>query len=672
MRMQAIAESDVARLKPESRELLVEYARGVNYFIDTHRGDYSLEFSLPGHAYDPRPWSLTDSVLAGLVMFRDLTDSSKFEMDEGKLMSRADPAKIALLFPASQGAYVTPGSNNWAVSGAHAANGKPMLANDPHLAYAIPGTWYLAHLKAPGLDVTGATLPGVPGVISGHNEQIAWGVTNLQADVMDLYAEQMDEGTGRYLFQGRLEQAQLDRQLIGVKGGKPVQVDTWITRHGPVIAHEGGKSYSVRWSAADGFDIPFLDINRAQNWQQFRAALAGFWGPGQNFVYADRAGHIGYQATGRVPIRRDFDGDVPLDGSSGKYEWDGYIPFEQMPWVYDPPSGLVATANQRTFPPDFAYRVTGSFADPYRINQIRALLCAKPTLTVADMLAIQKDVYSEYDHFLAQQVVAAVQKRGPKDSIMREAATVLQRWNGQMEKDQAAPMMTQLLSTQLGTALVTSALRQRMSEQEQAQLRSKPANSSEKNGERARPLASLSAGPDILPRPFVIENLLRKRPAGWVPENDWDGWLVRNLAAALEQGRRRQGTPVSKWRWGKILQWKFSHPVGRQLPMVGGLFNIGPVEMSGSGTTVKQTTGALGPSERMVVDFGQLDQSVQNLPAGESGFVASPHYKDQWAAYYAGQSFPMEFEHVDGKEQLRVRAASTPERENNTFGQRFR
>jgi penicillin amidase len=632
MRMREIAEKDVGRLRPEDRALMVEYARGVNYFIDTHRGNYSVEFSLPGHKYDPRPWTMADTVLAGLVMFRNLTDSVATDFDKGKLLQACiDPHKFHLLFPAVQGAYVKPGSNAWAVSGAHTADGKSMAANDPHLEYGIPGTWHLVHLKAPGLDVSGAALPGVPGVISGHNRQIAWGVTNLQSDVMDLYIEQIDERTGRYAYQGKAEQAQLDRQFIGVRNAAPVQIDTWVTRHGPVVMHQNGKAYSMRWSAADGFGFPFFDIDRAQNWQQFRAALALFWGPGQNFIYADKFGNIGYQAAGRIPIRNGFDGDVPLDGSSGKFEWSDYIPFEQLPNAYNPDGGIVATANQDPFTPGYPYRVAGSYADPYRVHQIRALLKAKPKLTVEDMLAIQKDVYSAYDRFLAQQVTAAFRKRGSNDELIRDAFPVLRDWNGQMEKDQAAPMMTELLSNTLRAALVRATV--------------------ETSGRSTQP-------PRLVPRPWIVELLLRSRPPGWVPKDDWDGWLLQNFASALEDGRKQQGTPVAHWRWGRMLEWTLAHPIGKQLPFIDRFFNIGPVEMSGAGTTVKQTTTTLGPSERMVVDFGDLDSSVQNLLAGESGSVASPHYKDQWPAYYTGESFPMEFDHVDAKEVLRVKPAT--------------
>jgi penicillin G amidase len=631
MRMRPIAEADAAHLSPEERELLVEYARGVNHFIDMHRGGYSLEFSLPGHAYDPRPWTITDSILVGLVMFRDLTDSAAQDLERGELLAAAkDPAKLRILFPPVQGGRLSPGSNAWAVSGAHTADGKPMVANDPHLSYGIPGTWHLVHLKAPGVNVSGGALPGVPGVITGHNSQIAWGVTNLQADVLDIYIEQIDEQTGRYLYQGHTEQAQLDTQTIAVRGGKPVTVNTWITRHGPVIAALKGRGYSMKWSAAEGFSFPFWMIDRARNWNDFRAALSTFWGPAQNFVFGDRAGNIGYQAAGRVPIRKGFDSNIPLDGTSGNYEWSGYIPFEQMPSVYNPPSGIVATANQNPFPPDYPYSVDGSYADPYRVGQIRSLLCAKNKLSVEDMLAVQKDVYSSYDSFLARQVVTASQRHGTGGSKFVDAAiSLLRTWDGQMDKDEAAPMVTQLLSSQLATALLQLAVSR-----------------------------NISTGTPTLPRPFVVETLFRTRPAGWVPSNDWDAWLLQNLNAALEAGRRRQGSPVSKWRWGKMLHWDFQHPVGKQLPLVSSFFNIGPVPMSGSGTTVKQTTATLGPSERMVVDLGDLDKSVQNLPAGESGFVASGHYKDQWPAYYVGKSFPMEFGKIDAKEILHVNPAA--------------
>lgn len=628
MQMKAMAERNSHALDPETRAVFAEYARGVNYFIDTNRDKYSLEFSLPGHRYDPKPWTIADSIVVGLVMARDMTDLSNDDFERGALLNAfTDPAKFRTLYPPVEGQYVAPGSNAWAVSGSHSVDGKPLAANDPHLRYGIPGTWHLVHLKAPGLNVSGAALPGVPGVITGHNEQIAWGVTNLGADVMDLYVENMDERTGRYIFQGKAEQAQLDRQFIAVKGQKPVELATWVTRHGPVIIRQNGKTYSMKWSAADGFGYPFFDLDRAQNWTEFRAALNKFWVPGQNFIYADRAGNIGYQATGGVPIRKNFDGNVPLDGSSGQFEWGGYIPFEQLPSVYNPAGGLIVTANQDPFPPRYSYTVDGGFADQYRADQIKARLLAKPKLTVSDMLAIQKDVFSAYDYFLGQQAIAACAKSSPKDDVVRQAVDVLRVWNGQMDKDEAAPFIAELLSGELRTSLVSLNLR---------------------SGQQ-------SVTPRVLPKQGVVEQLLRSRPTGWVAHDDWDAWLLANLGTALSHGRQEQGSPVSKWRWGKQMQWNVAHPFGKELPFVNGFFDIGPIPMSGGPTTVKQTSLTLGPSERMVVDLSNLDESVQNIPFGESGAVASSHYKDEWPAYYAGKSFPMEFDHVTAEDTLHIR-----------------
>ena len=295
-----------ARCPPADRAVFAAYARGVNYFIETHRNALPLEFTLL--RYDPRPWSIVDSLLCGLQMYRSLTSTWREELRKMTMLAGGDPAKVTLLYPARAGTEFQPGSNAWVVSGKLTASGKPILANDPHLEWSIPAAWYQVHLKAPGLDVTGVSLPGVPCVIIGHNQRIAWGVTNLGFDVQDLYIEKIDPQTGRYAFHGQVEQARSESEWIRVKGARPVEFRQWVTRHGPVAFEREWPLLraAMGGGGTGGFEFPFLDLNRAGNWKEFTAALARYPGPGQNFVYADVDGNIGYQATGHASDPQEF------------------------------------------------------------------------------------------------------------------------------------------------------------------------------------------------------------------------------------------------------------------------------------------------------------------------------------------------------------------------------
>ncbi|MDQ6708646.1 MAG: penicillin acylase family protein, partial [Acidobacteriota bacterium] len=518
-----------------------------------------------------------------------------------------------------------PGSNAWAVAGSRTASGHALLSNDMHLEYSIPGIWFMAALKAPGLNVSGVSLPGTPGIIVGHNQRIAWGVTNLHFDVQDLYIEKLDDRNGQYLFQGKMEQARPEREFIRIKGREREELRQWVTRHGPVILNNSGEHLALRWTAAEpaAFQFPFLDLDRAGNWREFTAALARFPGPGQNFVYADVDGNIAYHATGLLPIRRSYSGDLPVDGSSGDFEWQGFIPFEQLPAAYNPSSGLIVTANQNPFPAGYAYRVNGNFPSAFRSNQIRDMLLAQKGLRPADTLRIQKDVYSDFSFFLARQIVAAYDKRHATNPDLTDAIAALRSWNGQMDKDEPAPLIVTLSYQYVRKA---------------AANRASPGNGGLYD-------SAMSVA--------VVENLLGARPPGWF--DDYDEILLRSLLDGLEEGRRMQGRDVKQWAYGKYLQLRLFHPVGHQLPFVASYFDIGPVMMSGGSTTVKQTTRRLGPSMRMNADLGNWDNSLLNLPVGESGHVLSRHYKDEWDSYYAGTSFPMPFEKVDAKSTVEFR-----------------
>ena len=623
LRMRRIAELAYTTLLPQDRAPLAAYARGVNYFIQTHLHALPVEFTLLG--YQPRPWSVVDSILIGLHMYRDLTTTWKDEILKRDMRAAGDRAKVDFLFPPRSGGELQPGSNAWAVSGAHTASGKPLLCDDMHLEYSIPGIWYMVHLRAPGLDVSGVSLPGMPSVIVGHNQRIAWGVTNLHFDVQDLYIENFDPATGRYLYRGQWEQARQEREIIPVKGAKAVEMPMWITRHGPLYIDDATEHLALRWTAAEpgSFQFPFPELNRAGNWQEFTRALTRYPGPAQNFVYADVDGNIGYHATGFLPIRKGYTGDVPVDGSSGENEWQGFIPFDELPSFYNPPAGVIVTANQNPFPPDYAYAVNGNFASHYRSRQIRNLLTARNGWRAEDMLTVQKDVYSSFFRYLAQAIVEAYGRHKAQHTDLAQAGNaieLLRGWKGQMDKDAAAPLIATLAYERLKVLVAQSA---------------SPAMGAMYKYQMA---------------PAVVETLLRTRPAGWF--TDWDDAILRAFTQGLEDGRRNQGRDPGHWTYGNYEPLLLANPVGRHLPLVAGLFNIGPVAMSGSPTTVKQYNRDLGPSMRLDADLADWEHSLLEGTTGQSGQVLSRHYKDQWEHYYAAQSFPMQYRKVEAKDVL--------------------
>ena len=617
-RFRRLAEQAEKKLPDTERAVLAAFARGVNYFIDTHRGSLPMEFTLLG--YDPRPWAIRDSLLVIFLMFRDLNRMWRTEVLKSSMMAAGDKAKVEVLFPVRAGMDVQPGSNAWAVSGKLTSTGRPILAGDPHLEFSVPSVWYMNHLKARDLDVSGASFPGLPLVVLGHNQSIAWSATNLEADVQDLYLETFDAQTGRYLFRGQPQQAQLEREPIAVRKSRPVESSVWVTMHGPVILVEQNRHYALRWTAWDAAGFPLLELNRAQNWEQFRTALSHWTAPAQNFVYADSQGNIGFQVAGLVPVRKNYRGDVPVPGAGAEFEWAGYIPFDELPRVYNPPSGMIVSANQDPFPDNYGYKVNGAFAPYFRARQIRDRLASRKSLTIDDMLRIQTDVYSAFSHFLAGEVVAAYERRKANNPSLNTAVDLLKSWNGQMRHDLAAPLVASLVFQHLRKAVA----------------------------ERAAPGRGVVYA--TFGAPAVLEQLLRLRPKDWF--TDWDQLLIRCLADAVEEGQRMQGQDPKKWKLGNYAELRLTHPVIGRVPYIGKYFDIGPAPMSGSSTTVKQSSQTLGPSMRMVLDTADWDRSVQNIVMGQSGQVLSSHYKDQWQAYYAGRSFRAQYRRIETKSVL--------------------
>ncbi|MBZ5534334.1 MAG: penicillin acylase family protein [Acidobacteriia bacterium] len=522
------------------------------------------------------------------------------------------------------GADFLVGSNNWVVSGEHTATGKPLLANDPHLAHSIPSIWYQTHLRTPQLNVIGVSLPGAPSIIIGHNEHIAWGMTNLNPDVQDVYAEQFDSDQGtKYLANGVWVEAEIRNETIKIKGRPDKTLPVLVTRHGPVVRRMGQTGFALRWTAIEphGIGFPFLRLNSAANWAEFTTALKDFLGPTQNFVYADKEGNIGFYDAGKIPIRRGGFGNVTVPGNSDQYDWVGYIPFDELPHLFNPPEGIIATANQRITGDSYPYFITSDWEEPYRFARIHQLLSSGARFTGDDFLHIQGDVYSEANKVLADWVIRASDHVVPGDAVTKVAIEHLKSGDFLSTPKDIETTLVEYLRTHLQETLLKGAL-----------------------GEEWRDYRSGM-------KSIFLENQLTERSTRWLPREykNYDDLLVRSLEQVCHHLQSVYGSAdVSAWVWGRRYPLLFRHVLGRIWPL-DQILNVGPFEQPGTKQTVKQTDSLIGPSMRMVVDFADFDHSFNNLTLGSSGQAFSVHYSDQTSYWLRASSFPMHFSDNDVK-----------------------
>ncbi len=631
LRLRRLAQQMVENLEPEDRRWFAAYARGVNDWLNLHEKRLPLEIQALG--YSPRPWRIADSMLLVVHMYRQLSTSWTVEADQFLMLNRAvDKEKVRELFPTRTGTEIQPGSNAWALAGSRTQSGKPILAGDPHLQQSWPSTFYLNHLKAGALDVIGASLPGGPGIIIGHNQKIAWSMTTLHFDVQDLY---FNDST----------LIGVEKETIRVKGGKTVELNLQITPHGPVLERNGMR-FSLKWTGFDSrYPFAFRDLNLAQDWSSFRKALKRFPGPCHNFVYADTTGNIGYQAAGNMPLRKTAAAGLPLDARQPQNEWQGYIPFDKLPSAFNPAGGMLVNANQNPFPENYEYPVTGVFTPPYRQHQISRLLAARGKWQATEMTAVQKDVYSAFHHFLARQLVAAGEKRKASREDFSVAIEELKSWNGQMEIGMAAPMIASMVYEELKRVLV-------------------------------RRVANMQTGFDSHFAPSVIENLLRTRPKSWFP--DFDQVLVEALLTSLEAGAKLHGKNPRFWDYGRYNRISLSNTVlaeaitiGKfltpswmpfadslrtlRIPLIENFVQVGPMPLSGTTQSVKQVSARIGPAFRFIADTADWENSFMTLTLGQSGHPFSAHSRDYWEAYYGGEAVPLPYKNFEPEAVLRLR-----------------
>ncbi len=665
------AEASVAALPVVNRAEGEAYARGVNAYILQQRENLPWEFRVLGYA--PEPWTPADSALIHAYMYRVLAETWQWELSRAKLTALAGPERARDLFvvdspddrfivgdapenanlpavllkaaarglqkaralalqsaaaalPAAPEDFeLRAGSNNWVVSGAHTYSGKPILANDTHLPNDVPSIWYMAHLIAPGYNAKGFCLPGGPLVIIGHNERIAWGFTNHGADVQDLYLEVFNpENPRQYQVNGQWTEAEVRTETIKVKGAPDEKLEVVVTRHGPVVHRDESGAYALRWTALEpgGLGVGQAEASRAQNWQEFLAALRRVSGPAQNGVYADVDGNIGMVVAAKVPVRKKGYGQVPVPGETDEYEWAGYIPFEEMPQVLNPPSGRIATANARVVGPRYKPFLTDRWYEPERTKRIYELLeNHRGKFNAADMLAMQTDLYSAPHVFLAGQLADAMKKVSPQDARVLTVVKQLETWNGQARQGTR------------GLSLLEYVRREMM-----RQLLKPIVKETKVRYEWSRTLT-------------FLRNVLQSRPPAWLPAEykSYDHFIVacaEQAARQLESDTRANGAAdpenPQSWSWGRVLPLQMLHPLGRS-GFLRKHLSISGVAQDGTGFSVKQTGRSFGPAMRFVADLADFDKSLMNVTLGQSGHYLSPHYRDQFDSWYEGRGLPSAF-----------------------------
>ncbi len=662
----AVAEKSLSEMSPLLRAALDNYARGVNAYIATlDENTLPIEFKIL--QFKPRSWAAADSIVIGKILsealsatwrndilrasmqslpkekFADLTNqitpydvilfgkdkltaetqrgkdekealsnsilSSRLSVSAVNDLEREDRLRKSSLERVGLYAEELAASNNWVISGKHTADGKTLLANDPHLAPAAPGIWYLAHLSTPAMRVSGVTIPGTPGVILGHNEHIAWGATNVGPDVQDLYAEkkaEVDPG-GSYCYETPTgcERPEVRKELMLIRKSltdtakQVIEYSVVVTRNGPIIVSENGKDYSVKWTALDPKNLEFeafFNLNRARNWEEFKNALKTYGGATQNFVYADTKGNIGWYAAGRIPIRRTGDGGLPYDGATNDGDWVGYIPFDELPHLYNPPSGLIVTANQRIVGTDYKYtQMSRDAAPPWRARRIYDELSSRKKITMDDVRDVQYDAKNMPLANLAKQI-AALNAASP------ETLAVLKDWDGRMTADSRGALLANEIRTCLANKIADD---------------NKPA-------------------PAFLIRERILDWAIRDQTARWLPKGFANYTeFIKSCDASSRASlgdAKRFGPDSSTWTWGRVFQSRFPHPLAAA-PLIGAQFVVTAVPIDGSGQTPNVGSNV---SMRHIASPGNWDVTRHVIPLGQSGDNKSPHFKDQFEAWRTG------------------------------------
>jgi penicillin G amidase len=668
------SEGQDAQLGAETHRLFERYVEGVNASIG--KGPLPVEFDILG--YKPEPWSMVDSLSWVKMMSWTLCVNWESELLRAKLIDKVGLEKTAELEPpwfdfwprvvppgvdysciggealrraAEARRFTGPssqqglGSNNWVISGSRSDTGLPLLANDMHLGMIMPSIWYENHIAAGDINITGVSFPGIPLVIAGHNPFVAWGFTNGFADVQDLYLEHIrraGDGLVQYEYQNQWLEAEVRQERIFVKEGEPVTQEVILTRHGPVInglAPEefGEQPLALRWTAyeKDNMLECLPRMARAKDCQEFREALRDWSVPNQNVVYADTQGNIGYSFPGRIPVRAKGDGRLPVPGWTGEYEWTGYIPFEELPHLYNPPQGYIATANNRVVGNDYPHWLGYDCCCGNRVERIVELINKQPKIDAGYIRSMQMDQVSKS----AQRIARVFNFLQPVDPALRPVIKLMCEWDGSLAPSSSQAAVYEVFTTKLLSLLLSEKLGEML-------LRY--------TGKGAVPVLQETSLHGERSREW-LESILSNPNSHWFDLGDGrsrDDLILIALKESVEFLKSECGPEIDSWRWDKLHQITFGHTLGSVKPL-DKFFNSGPFPIGGDFDTV-WASGAtrqdlshdqiVGPPFRFIADLQDWNRSLGMLVPGQSGHPMSPHYADNIQGWLKGEYHPMLFD----------------------------
>ena len=653
------AERTFKNLDGETQNVFKAYAAGVNGYLAARSGPLPLEFLLISH--EPEPWRPADSIVWMKMMAWDLAGNALDEALRARMAKLLNAEQIGELWPGypddgpailesgtlpdlpweALAALLPPrppegvGSNNWVLSGEHTVSGSALLANDPHLGLQIPSLWYLAHLSAQGLEVAGATLPGLPMPVLGRTPNFAWGFTNTNPDVQDLFIERLHpDDPDRYLIPGGSAPFETRQEIIRVKDGEDVELTVRETRHGPVVSDTisgsseflpAGHAVAFAWIALrddDRSPQAAVRMGSAEDWDSFTAILRDFHTPQQNIVFADIHGNIGYIAPGRVPIRRSGNGWMPAKGWTGEHDWIGFIPHGGLPRLFNPRSGRIVTANNKVVGPRYPYFITRDWSQPHRARRIEALLGETESHDSESFATIQADTLSLAAGTLLPRLIELVP---PSSEVVHDALIRLAAWDHDMAAEQAEPLIYIAWLRELMRALFADEL-----------------GATFHDYFTIRENAILGA---LKPGSAWCDH------TGTVQQEDCAATASIALDRALDFLAARYGSNMDGWAWGEAHYAHSDHKILNRIPLIGKMFEVRLANggarntVNAAGFTVRDDEAPFvqnhGPAYRAIYDLDPLSQSQFIHNTGQSGNPLSPHYRDFAEKWRNGEYVPL-------------------------------